>query len=66
MSEFEISCDEAFEAFDAWAAHQLGGQDARALLPEVARHLALCPECAEDFEALLARLREISATNTPR
>jgi hypothetical protein len=49
----EISCDEAYEFLDAYADRISRGEDAAALMPLVHHHLAMCPDCREEFDALL-------------
>jgi hypothetical protein len=56
-----IDCLGALSRFEEYSVVVLSAQDARKLLPEVTRHLDLCPACATDFRALLDRLLEINA-----
>ncbi len=55
-SSDEIACDECFDSMDRFAEANLTGLDAATALPLVARHLAMCPDCGEEFEALLTAL----------
>jgi hypothetical protein len=59
--EQELSCDEVHDLIDQFAEMQLRGEDPAHLFPLVQRHLEMCPECREEFEALLAAL-EITPT----
>jgi len=54
--EQELSCDEVHDLIDQFAEMQLRGEDPAHLFPLVQRHLQMCPECREEFEALLAAL----------
>ena len=54
----EVTCEECFEHIDRYAELQLQGADAEAAVPGMAAHLEGCPACHEDFESLLALLRE--------
>jgi hypothetical protein len=56
----EISCDECFEMADLYAEMVMAGVDAAQVLPLVEDHLARCPGCREEFEALIDALRAIS------
>lgn len=49
-----VSCDAQFHC---WAEQAASGADLRAILPEVVAHLEVCPECREEFEAILCILR---------
>ena len=55
--EDEIDCDRCFEELDRFVELELDGTDAAAALPLVQDHLARCPDCREEHEALLAALR---------
>ncbi|MBK8050748.1 MAG: hypothetical protein IPK16_28755 [Anaerolineales bacterium] len=49
----ELSCDEVYALLDIFADRVKRGEDAAALMPLVHQHLAMCPDCREEFEALL-------------
>lgn len=49
----EISCDEAYAFLDEYAERVRRGEDVAALMPLVHHHLAMCPDCREEFDALL-------------
>jgi hypothetical protein len=53
----EIGCDDCEARLDAFAEMALAGRDAAEALPLVEEHLARCPCCRVEFEALLAALR---------
>ena len=57
----EIGCGACYDQLDAFAEAHLAGRDAAASLPLVARHLEMCPECYDEFEALLEGLRALYA-----
>lgn len=54
--EQELSCDEVHNLIDQFAEMQMRGENPAHLFPLVQRHLDMCPECREEFEALLAAL----------
>ena len=56
----EISCDECFDSMDRFAEAKLKGLDASESLPLVARHLAMCPDCGEEFGALFTALKAMA------
>jgi hypothetical protein len=55
--ETEYSCDDAYRLLDEFAEAVAQGKDAAKLMPLVQQHLDLCPDCREEFEALLRVLR---------
>ncbi len=55
--ETELSCDDVHELLDQYAEMKLRGEDASALLPLIRFHLDMCPDCREEYEALMRILR---------
>lgn len=53
----EIGCDEAYAFLDSYADRVSRGEDAAALMPLVHHHLEMCPDCREEFDALLRALK---------
>ncbi len=53
----EIDCDEFFAQMDLYAELVLAGKPAAEALPFIQEHLERCPDCKEEFEALLEVLR---------
>jgi hypothetical protein len=56
----EIGCDECFEQLDRFVEMELVGKNAAEAMPLVQDHLERCTDCREEFEALLAALRDLS------
>jgi len=56
----EIGCDECFEQLDRFVEMELAGKNAAEAMPLVQDHLERCVDCREEFEALLAALRDLS------
>ena len=52
----EIACDEAYRFMDQFAERVARGEDAGRLMPLVRQHLDRCPDCREEFDALLRAL----------
>jgi hypothetical protein len=50
----ELGCDECFDALDEFVELELAGLDADARIPGLRAHLAGCPACREEHEALVA------------
>jgi hypothetical protein len=57
----ELTCDEVHALIDQFAEMHLRGEDPSRLLPLVQRHLEMCPDCREEYEALLEALQVASA-----
>ena len=55
--EVEYSCDDVLRLLDQFAEAVLRGEDVAQLMPLVQRHLEMCPDCREEFEALMRILK---------
>lgn len=51
--ERELHCGEVFALLDQYVEAVAAGQDPSSLMPLVKDHLELCPDCLEEYEALL-------------
>ena len=49
----ELSCDEIYAKLDEYVDREAGKRDAAQLMPLIRQHLDTCPECCEEYEALL-------------
>src|SRR5215216_1792708 len=49
----EISCGELFVKLDEYVEREVDKRDAAILMPVIREHLDVCPECCEEYEALL-------------
>lgn len=58
----ELSCDEVYALLDVFADAARRGEDVAALMPLVQHHLEMCPDCREEYHALL---RSMNATMSP-
>ena len=50
--EEEISCTECFDLVSHFVELELSGEDAATRLPQLKQHLAQCPACQAEHEAL--------------
>jgi hypothetical protein len=55
--ERELDCGEVFHVLDQYTEAVAAGQDPKVILPLVQQHLELCPDCFEEYEALLRVLQ---------
>ena len=55
--DVEISCDEAHRLLGEFAEMTIRGEDTAALMPLVHHHLEMCPDCREEYEALMQILQ---------
>jgi hypothetical protein len=60
VREEECSCDEIYTKIDQYVEREVDKKDAAELMPLVREHLDLCPECCEEYEALLDVLEKTS------
>jgi hypothetical protein len=60
LREEEASCDEVYAKIDEYVENEVDKKDAAQLMPLVREHLDLCPECCEEYEALLDVLEKTS------
>ncbi len=60
VQEEGCSCDEVFSKIDEYVEREVDKRDAQDLMPLIREHLDLCPECCEEYEALLDILEKTS------
>ena len=51
--EEELDCGEAYDLLDQFVEASVRGEDVSEVMPMVMRHLDLCRDCFEEYEALL-------------
>ncbi len=57
----DAGCDGGLTLLAEYVEGELEGRNVRELFPAVAEHLHNCPACAEDYEGLVALIREQQA-----
>jgi len=60
VREEGASCDEIYARIDEYVENEVDKKDAAQLMPLIREHLDLCPECCEEYEALLDVLDKTS------
>ena len=55
--EVEFSCDDVYHLLDQYSEAFVQGNNAEQLMPLVEHHINICPDCREEFEALLRVLQ---------
>ena len=58
VREEEIPCSEMYSKLDEYVEREVSKKDAAQLMPLIREHLDVCPECCEEYEALLNVLNE--------
>ena len=53
VREDELSCTEINAKLDEYVELKVKEEDAAHIMPLIREHLDLCPECCEEYEALL-------------
>jgi len=59
----EITCAELYKKLDEYVETEAHRQDAAQLMPLMREHLDICPECCEEYEALLHVVEETERKN---
>lgn len=54
----DMPCDQVFSRLDEYVEKEVSGEDAALLMPLLREHFDLCPECCEEYEALLSVLEK--------
>ena len=49
----DITCDELYMKLDEYVEREVDKKDAAHIMPLMREHLEVCPECCEEYEALL-------------
>jgi hypothetical protein len=60
VREEDCSCDEIYAKIDEYVEREVDKKDAGELMPLIREHLDLCPDCCEEYEALLDVLEKTS------
>ncbi|HET9587174.1 MAG TPA: hypothetical protein VFO91_00175 [Anaerolineales bacterium] len=62
VREEELHCSEIYSKLDEYVEREVSKKDAAQLMPLIREHLDICPECCEEYEALLDVLNENTKT----
>ncbi len=54
--EDDLSCSEMYARLDEFVETEVQTKDADKITPLIREHLDMCPDCCEEYEALLAVL----------
>jgi hypothetical protein len=49
----DMPCEAVYAKLDEYVESEVHGQDVARLMPLLREHLDMCPECCEEYEALL-------------
>ncbi len=52
----EIACYEAYRLMDQCADRAIRGEDVDRLMPSMQQHFTMCPDCRQEYHALLRAL----------
>jgi len=55
--EIELSCDDVYQILDQYTELVYQDENSQELMPLVEHHIEICPDCREEFEALLRILQ---------
>ena len=60
MPTEEMTCDDLYARLDEYVEREVDKKDAAQIMPILREHLDVCPECCEEYEALLEVLNKMS------
>jgi hypothetical protein len=49
----EMSCEEMYAQLDEFVEHELNSHNAAKIMPLIQEHIDMCPECCDEYQALL-------------
>lgn len=49
----EMSCSEMYAHIDEFVEREVNSKDADKIMPLIQEHIDMCPECCDEYEALL-------------
>jgi DNA replication protein DnaD len=49
----EMSCSEMYDHLDEFVEREVESKDAEKIMPLIQEHIDMCPECCDEYEALL-------------
>ena len=58
----DMPCSEVFARLDEYVEKEMRNHEAAKLMPLLREHLDTCPDCCEEYEALLSTLEHSSPT----
>lgn len=58
LPDEEINCEELYARLDEYVDREVDQKDAAQIMPIIREHLDVCPECCEEYEALLEVLNK--------
>jgi hypothetical protein len=53
IREEDMSCSEMYAHIDEFVEREVNAHDAEKIMPLIQEHIDLCPECCDEYEALL-------------
>ena len=56
----DMSCSQLYEKLDEYVEREMSKKDAAELMPLIREHLDFCPDCCDEYEALLDVLNKSS------
>jgi len=56
----ELSCKEIYKKLDEYVELEIKKEDAAHIMPLIREHLDLCPDCCDEYEALLDAVEKSS------
>ncbi len=57
-----LTCSEMYEQLDEFVEREVKSHDAAKIMPLIQEHIDICPECCDEYEALLDILENTKET----
>ena len=56
IREEDMSCDDMYRQLDEFVEEEVKSKDAAKIMPLIQEHIDICPECCDEYQALLTVL----------
>ena len=53
MQHEEMSCEEMYAQLDEFVEQEVKSHDAARIMPLIQEHIDMCPDCCDEYQALL-------------
>lgn len=60
----DLSCSNIYARLDEFVEEEVKSKDAAKIIPLIREHLDICPDCLQEYEALLAILQNTKTENS--
>jgi hypothetical protein len=61
----DMPCSQVFAMLDEYVEREVHGEAAAQIMPLLREHLDICPDCCEEYEALLSAMEQTAQPGGP-